>query len=303
MVRGRGGGGAGAIRVGFVGLGNMGGPMAARLLDAGFDVVGYDSDQRARTRLVERRGVAAGALAEVARDAEVVITMLPDGRVVREAVTGPGGLAEELGRGAILLDMSSSDPVGTRTLGAELEERGIAMVDAPVSGGVAGARRGTLAIMAGGEGAAVERVRPLLERLGAKVIPTGALGSGHATKALNNLLSAAGLLAAAEVMLVGRRFGLDPELLLQALNSSTGRNNSTENKIAQFVLSGSFDSGFGLDLMVKDMRTALALADTTETQAALGTRCFELWSEAGRELGADADHTAVARWLEERSGA
>jgi 3-hydroxyisobutyrate dehydrogenase len=301
VVRGRRGGGAGAIRVGFVGLGNMGGPMAARLVHAGFDLVGHDRDEAAAARLAERGGSTVRTIGEVARGADVVITMLPDGRVVRDVVTGPGGLTEELARGALVLDMSSSDAVGTRVLGAELEALGIALVDAPVSGGVAGAERGTLAVLAGGDSAAIERVRPILERLGGNLILTGALGSGHATKALNNLLSAAGLLAAAEVIAVGRRFGLDPEVLLQALNASSGRNNSTENKIAQFVLSRSFDSGFGLDLMVKDMRAALALAESTETPAPLGQRCLELWSEAGETLGEGADHTAVARWVEGRS--
>jgi 3-hydroxyisobutyrate dehydrogenase len=280
----------------------MGGPMAARLAGAGVELVGYDRDGAASARLGERGGATAETLGEVARGADVVITMLPDGRVVRDVVTGPGGLAAELARGAVLVDMSSSDPVGTRELGAELEALGIAMVDAPVSGGVAGAEEGTLAVMAGGERAAVERVRPLLERVGRNVVLTGGLGSGHATKALNNLLSAVGLLAAAEVLLVGRRFGLDAEVLLQALNSSSGRNNSTENKIARFVLSRSFDSGFGLELMVKDMRAAVALADRTDTPAPLGERCLELWSEAGRELGPGADHTSVVRWVEERSG-
>jgi 3-hydroxyisobutyrate dehydrogenase len=280
----------------------MGGPMAARLVDAGFDLVGHDLDADAVARLVERGGASAQTLAEAARGADVVITMLPNGDVVRAVVTGPDGVAGGLAPGAVVLDMSSSDPVGTRALGAELEAAGIALVDAPVSGGVAGAERGTLAVMAGGEAAVVERVRPLLEAVGGQIVPTGALGSGHATKALNNLLSAAGLLAAAEVLLVGRRFGLDADVLLAALNASSGRNNSTENKIAQFVLSRSFDSGFGLELMVKDLRTALALADGTGTPAPLGERCLELWSEAGDELGPGADHTAVVRWAEARAG-
>jgi 3-hydroxyisobutyrate dehydrogenase len=179
----------------------------------------------------------------------------------------------------------------------------VTLVDAPVSGGVAAAERGTLTVMAGGDSAGVARVRPLLEVLGGNIVLTGPLGSGHATKALNNLLSAAGLMVAAEVLLVGQRFGLDPGVMLDALNSSSGRNNSTENKIGQFVLSRSFDSGFGIGLMVKDLRTALDLADSTDTPTPLGRRCLELWDEAGAELGGEADHTAVVRWAEQRSGA
>jgi len=171
-------------------------------------------------------------------------------------------------------------------------------VDAPVSGGVPRAEAGTLAIMAGGERHTIERCRPLLGTMGEHIFATGPLGSGHALKALNNLVSAAGLLASAEALLIGRRFGLEPDVMVDVFNASTARNNSTENKFKQFVFSRRFSSGFALDLMVKDLTTALDLAEATETPASFSALCRELWSKAQAELEAGADHTAVVQWLE-----
>ena len=193
--------------------------------------------------------------------------------------------------------MSSSAPMGTRALGEELAQRGVAMVDAPVSGGVAKARDATLAIMAGGLPEHVERARPVLEKLGAKIIPTGPLGSGHAMKALNNYVSAAGLAAAAEALLVARAFGLDPAVMTDVLNASTGRNNSTENKLKQYVLSGTFSAGFAMDLMAKDLATALDLAHSLGVPAPLAEECIALWSKASKSLPG-ADHTAIYSFLE-----
>ena len=301
-------------RVGFVGIGNMGRPMASRLVEAGFDVVVYDARPEATRAFVEQhRARAAGCLAEVGRLCDVVITMLPNGRVVREVVLGePGGRGETgdekdslvagMQPGSVLVDMSSSSPVGTRELGRELAARGIAMLDAPVSGGVKRAQSGTLAIMVGGDPAVAERCRPLFEAMGQSIFLTGPLGSGHALKALNNLVSAAGLIAAAEALLIGQKFGLDPQVMIDVFNSSTARNNSTENKFKQFILSRSFASGFSLDLMVKDLTTAVELAQATDTPAPFGSLCRELWAAAQAQLGRGEDHTAVVKWLERLAG-
>ena len=194
--------------------------------------------------------------------------------------------------------MSSSAPVGTRALGTDLAARGIALVDAPVSGGVKRAIDGTLAIMVGGEAADIERARPLLAAMGRDIFPTGALGSGHAMKALNNYVSAAGLAAAAEAVLVGERFGLDPGVMVDILNASTGRNNATENKLKQFILSRRYGAGFSLGLMAKDLRTALETAEATATPAPLAAACIAMWNAAEARLGGAADHTEIARYLE-----
>jgi 3-hydroxyisobutyrate dehydrogenase len=218
---------------------------------------------------------------------------------VREVVVE---VVDCLDPGSVVVDMSSSSPTGTRQLGRLLAARSVDLLDAPVSGGVPRAEAGTLAIMAGGEPHVLERCRPLLAAMGEPIFSTGPLGSGHAMKALNNHVSAAGLLAAAEALIIGRRFGLDPDVMVDVLNASSGRNNSTENKFKQQVFSRRFSSGFALHLMVKDLATALDLAEATGTPASFSDRCRELWSAAQASLEPDADHTAVVQWLENVAG-
>lgn len=266
-----------------VGIGTMGAPMAALLVGAGYDVRVHDRDPLLVRDFVDRHGgTAAARVEEVVTGGGVVVTMLPDGDIVRSVVEGlladgRGPLAE-LGPSGTVVDMSSSDPSGTVALGARLGAHGIDLLDAPVSGGLARARTGDLSIFVGGDEAARERCGALFAVLGREVWPVGGLGAGHALKALNNLMSATGLLIAAEVLIVGRRFGLEPATMLAAINASTDRNNSTENKIAEFVLSRSFDAGFALELMLKDLRTAVRLADDTGTPTPLATMVTELWA-------------------------
>lgn len=295
------GGAAGALlpdaAVAFVGLGQMGLPMASRLVAAGYRVRGADVSAAARDAFARAGGAAAPSLREAAEGAAAVVTMLPNGRVVREAVLGPDGAAAALAPGALVLDMSSSAPLDTQALGRDLADRGVALVDAPVSGGVKRATDGTLAIMAGGDPAQVERARPLLDALGQRVFATGALGSGHAMKALNNYVSASGLVAACEALLVGQAFGLDPDTIVDVLNASTGRNNSTEVKLKPFVISGSFASGFSLALMAKDLRLAADLAEALGVPAAGTERIAALWQDALARLGSGADHTEIYRYL------
>jgi 3-hydroxyisobutyrate dehydrogenase len=199
--------------------------------------------------------------------------------------------------GTVVVDAGSSAPAGTATVGAALAERGVEMVDAPVSGGVARARTGELTAMAGGDPGTLARCRPLLDAFAARVLETGPLGSGHATKALNNYVSAAGLLAALEALTAAERVGLDPAVVLAALNASSGRNNSTETKIAQFVLSETFGSGFALGLMAKDVRTAQQVARDAGVPARLLDACALLWDEAAAWAADGADHTEVGRAL------
>jgi 3-hydroxyisobutyrate dehydrogenase len=227
-----------------------------------------------------------------------VILMLPDSRIVRQVLLADG-LLDALEPGSLVIDMSSSEPTETQALAGEAERRGVQLMDAPVSGGVKGAVEGTLTIMAGGTEEQFERARPLLEAIGGRVLHVGGVGAGHAFKALNNLLSGTTLLASAEALLVGRRFGLDPELLVETINVSTGRSYSTEYKLPEFVLTGTYDAGFALRLMAKDMRIASGLAEATGTPLELGRLSTELWERAAEELPADADHTEIARWLEE----
>jgi 3-hydroxyisobutyrate dehydrogenase len=286
--------------IGFVGLGNMGEPMSARLGGAGFRVVGFDVDAQARERAADNAGVdVVSTVGAVAAGTGAVLLSLPDSRVVREVVLDEG-LLEAMEPGALLIDMSSSDASETRALAVDLAARGIRFLDAPVSGGVAGAREGTLTIMVGGAEADLADARSVLEVLGKQVIHVGDLGAGHAVKALNNLLSATSLLASSEVLVTALEFGLDPEVVLDVINRSSGRSWSTELKLPRFVLTQSFDSGFGLRLMLKDMRIATSLAREMGTPALLGEAVVEQWAEAAAALGEDADHTEIARWVAQR---
>ena len=295
-------------RIGIIGLGKMGAPMARNLKRAGFHVALNDIDMTlARALAQEIGGDAFERLPEMAQACRVVITMVPDGRIVREVVLGragnpESGLAAGFAKGSVLIDMSSSAPVGTKQLGNELAARGIDMLDAPVSGGVRRAVPAQLAIMIGGKPELIERCRPVLSALGSQLFIAGSLGAGHAIKCLNNYVSAAGLLAAAEGLVAAQRFGLDPKVALEVLNASTGKNNSTENKFAQFVYSRSFGSGFSLGLMAKDLRTALELAAAVKAPMPLGEHCVPLWNDAEAALGAGADHTEIVRVLEKITG-
>ena len=279
--------------IGFVGLGNMGAEMSARLVAAGFTVHGFDIAPAARAALADAGGQPHDTLRDAVRDARVVILMLPGSDVVEAVARDPEFAPRENGT---VIDMSSSEPARTRALAAELGRRGITLIDAPVSGGVAGARAGRLTIMVGAGAETLDRLRPVLEPLG-NPVHVGGVGAGHAIKALNNLLSATHLLSTAEVMAAGQRFGLDPQVMLDVFNSSSGQSGSTRNKWPSFVLPGTFDSGFALRLMVKDMRIALGLAEQVGAADRLSRDSLEIWAAAADALPPTADHTELARWV------
>ena len=282
----------------------MGLPMAARVAVQGYPVHAYDSSAAASKAICAVGGVqAATDLADIGRKCEVVILMLPDSAVVKKVLYGEhDGLAARLKNGAVVIDMSSSNPSVTRELGPRLKTAGVDLVDAPVSGGVKRAVDGSLAIMAGGEAAVIARVKPLLLTMGKTIIETGMLGSGHAMKALNNYVSAAGLLAACEALKVGADFGIAPDKIVAVLNASTGKNNSTENKLMQFIVSGSFNSGFSLGLMKKDINIATDLAKSLGSATLLGEVLLKSWVDAEAKLSGAADHTEIYRMLDRAIG-
>ena len=271
--------------VGFIGLGRMGELMSANLARAGFEIQTWDKANKGNRS--SARDAAAGA--------DVLITMVPDGKAVADAVTAalPG-----LQRGAVVVDMSSSDPATTRKLARMLAAKGIAMVDAPVSGAVAKARDGTLSIMVGGNEADISRVRPVLEKMGSEIFHCGELGAGHATKALNNYLGAAGTIAGFEALLIGKAFGLDPKTLVDVINASTGKNSTTERKIPQQIFTKAFASGFKLALMSKDVGIAARLSQDTGVPAPYLKQTLKHWRDAERSLPAGADHTEIYKYLE-----
>ena len=312
---------AAPLRIGFVGVGMMGAPMARCLLRAGYELFIADSDAARRGAFTDG-GEAQRLEPQNAARLDALITMLPSSQIVERALLGaapesgdatnegsgdePGeaarGWARDLPPGALVIDMSSSEPARSRQLAVRLSRMGLAYLDAPVSGGVRKAQSGSLAILVGGEAAVLERCRPLLRAMGSSVLHVGAAGAGHAAKALNNYVSAAGLVAAVEALHVAERFGIAPAVMTEVLNASTGRNNTTENKVSQFMLSGSFASGFTLQLMVKDLKIAQALGQAVGYPMRFGAACAALWEQAGQQAGRTSDHTEMYRLLADESG-
>jgi 3-hydroxyisobutyrate dehydrogenase len=297
-----------AIRkIGFVGVGNMGNPMAGHLVKAGFDVTVFDARAEAMQAFVAQHGGKnAVSLVEVANGADVVITMLPDDKVVREVILGEGSencVAAGLAKGAVVMDMSTCNPTGTRSLSEALELRGIGVVDAPVMGGVVFAKDATLDIMVGGDAALVKRLEPVLKALGRSVIHCGTVGSAHAMKALANYVNACALINVIEAMAVGKRFGLDAKLMADALiPMCAGRNHPIAKKVVPHVLTRRFGTGMAMGFIAKDVKIAVDTAHAIGAFAPLGERVAELWSTAARELGANLDQTEIARYWEEANG-
>ena len=290
------------MNIGFVGLGAMGFPMATRIAAAGETPTVFDLDAAAAQRLATTASVRVAQNRDDFRALDVVVTMLPTGAIVREVLTGPNGIASVLSAGALIIDMSSSEPEGTRALGAELKAKGIALVDAPVSGGVPRATDGTLTIMIGGESADIQRARPVLELMGKRLFEVGALGAGHAMKALNNYVSAAAFQATSEALLIGKRFGIDPTQLIDILNVSTGRNFHSELSMKDHVIAGRHAAGFLLALAAKDVRIAAGLAASMKIDAPMLKLSAAQMSAASEQLGPKADVTeAIKAWGQQQA--
>jgi 3-hydroxyisobutyrate dehydrogenase len=285
--------------VGLIGIGSMGWPMGARIRQAGFRLTVIDAVPGRAEQFAKETGAAAAASnAALARDSDIVITMLPTSNEVAQALGGTDGLLASLRPGSVIVEMSSGLPSRTRELAEQVKAKGSVLIDAPVSGGVSRAKTGELAIMVGGDAGVIERVTPVLKAMGTSITRVGDVGSAHAMKALNNLVSAGGFLIGIEALLIGSKFGIDEAVMVDILNASTGMNNSTQKKFKQFVLSRAFNAGFGLDLMAKDLTIALDLAKETATPVPFAALCREMWAAASVMLGKGQDHTAVAKLSE-----
>ena len=286
------------MRIGFVGLGNMGVPMAANLARSTHELLVHDVEfARAQKFVAAHGGTAAASLSDLAA-AEIVITMLPDGHVVRDVYMGPGGLATALHSGAIAVDMSSSDPPHAPA-GRRACAHGISLVDAPVSGARPRATDATLAIMIGADDIdARERARPVLSLLGNRLFDVGPLGAGHAMKkCLNNYMAAAGYVAAAEALLAGKRFGLDPTRMLEVINVSTGRNFNTEVVLQEHVVNRRYATGFSLGLLAKDVGIAANLMRSVNLDAPVAAQINERYKTALARLGTGRDNSeAILAW-------
>jgi 3-hydroxyisobutyrate dehydrogenase len=280
-------------RVGFIGLGNMGTPMAGHLAGAGFRLTVADTAPGVVDRFVAANpGSAAAAGPESFAAAEALILMLPTSQIV-EDVLERDQVADALPPGCLVIDMSSSEPLRTRALAGRLQARGLPMLDAPVSGGVRGARAATLSVLAGGAAGDLERATPLLSAMAGPIIHVGDIGSGHAAKALNNLVSAATMSVTVEALAVAGAFGISADTMTQVLNSSSGRSNTSENKVAQFMTSGRFDSGFSLALMAKDVGLALGLARSLNRPVEVSGHVADQWRRLAGQAGPATDHTQL----------
>lgn len=282
-----------AQRIAFIGLGNMGSPMTTRLVAAGYEVHGFDVAEAARQRFAEVGGTPAETAVGAVDGADVIITMLPNSDIVDAVVAE---VLPSVAPGALFVDMSSSEPLRTRDLAERVAAGGARLIDAPVSGGVKGATEGTLAIMVGGPADTFAEVEPVLAALG-KPTHVGAIGAGHALKAINNLMSAIHLWGSSEAMLTGIEFGLDPNVMLEVINASSGRSGSTQYKWPTFIVPETYNAGFGAALMLKDMKIATGLAHALGTPSTLSDVAVAHWTRAVAELEPGSDHTAVALWL------
>ena len=287
--------------IAFIGLGMMGRPMATRLAEAGFKLRVFDVSQKAVSDFVGAHpsALATASAKAAAQGADALITMLPDGKIVRAAVLeGRDPAVEGLAAGALVMDMSSSNPVDTQKLAKDLAARGVALLDAPVSGGVKRAIDGSLSIMVGGSAADLERTQPVFGAMGKTITFCGPAGAGHALKALNNYLSATSLVAMCEALVVGEAFGLDPGTMVDVFNSSSGMSNSTQVKGRQQVVSRAFAAGFTTSLMAKDLRTAGDVATFLKLKMPVLEQAVAYWNDADGKLGKGADHTEIFRYAE-----
>jgi 3-hydroxyisobutyrate dehydrogenase-like beta-hydroxyacid dehydrogenase len=289
-------------KLGLIGLGNIGEPICRRLLENGYEVYIYDATPEAVAKLSDSPAEPARNLKDLARSTEVVLLSLPNSDVVERVVLGDGGLLESLSSGKVLIDTSSSRPSSTRTIAAALAGAGTEMLDAPVSGGILRAREGELAVMVGGEMEVFERCYEILRAFGSQVFHVGGHGAGHLVKSLNNLLSATTLASAAETVVLANRAGIMPETFLEVINAGNARSYSTEVKFPNFILDRSFDDGFALDLMVKDLKIALETAAEMDHPMLSGSTIAQLWEAAAAHGYGPEGHTSIYAFLEDLSG-
>ena len=277
--------------IGFIGLGNMGAPMAGRLLAAGYPLVVHDARASAGESFRARGARWADTPAAVASATRTIITIVPSSREVRLVFEGPAGLLSALASGALCLEMTTADPSATRELAPKVAH----LIDAPVSGGVRGATEGTLAIMVGGPAELLERARPVLEAMGKHIFHAGPVGTGHAIKLVNNMCSAGILALTIEAVAVAAKAGVDPARAVEIIQASSGRSNASDYKFPRFILNGAFDAGFAIRLMLKDVDGYARLAQESGVPSLIGRVASEVYRMAVTRGMAELDHTAVAR--------
>ncbi len=279
--------------VGVVGLGNMGRGMAISLKRGGHQVLGTDASEATRTALAAEGIEIHADVAALCREAELVILSLPTADIVDAVVTGENGILAHARPGLLVVDTSTSHPDTTRRLAKLLADAGVALIDAPVSGGPKGAITGTMTMVIGGSEADVARAEPILEAISAKRVHVGAVGAGHVTKIINNLLCAAHLLTAAEAVKIARSAGVDAERMLEGINAGSGRSGVTQVNFPTWVLNGAFDSGFTMKLMRKDVRLGAQLVDELGLSLPLAAEAAKLWAGSADTIADGEDFNRI----------
>ncbi len=289
------------MRIGFIGVGNMGGPIATHLISAGHELLAFDLDDHALSRLVELGAQKVSSAAATAEGSEVVFLSLPMPSDVEQVVSGADGLFSIMDPGQMVIDLSTSSPTLSRSLALEGQKQGIDFLDAPVSGGVYGARKGTLAVMVGGSEEAFERSLPLLELFAAKAVRCGDAGAGNVVKAVNNMLAFVGMMGATEALLLGSKAGVDPQVLREVVEASSGASfvwSSGTRAILRDRLAPSFTNA----LACKDIGLAVDLADELEVPVPMGRHTQHLLESYCDSGFADEDILATIRALEDEAG-
>ena len=287
--------------IGFIGVGRMGGAMASRLLRAGHALTVYDTSAEA-VRALETQGAArANSPAAVASAARIVLASLPTPQVVLNAVSGPNGIREGTAV-RYFVDLSTSGPAAALAIDKALRERGVTALDAPVSGGMSRAAAGTLAIMVSGPKPAFTALEPMLRHLGQLFFVGEKAGLGQTLKLANNLMSQAAIAITAEALAMGVKAGLDPTVMLDVINASSGRNTASQEKFPKHVLTRRFDFGFSTGLALKDVRLCLDEARALGVPMTIGQAVEQLLAATHAEFGPESDCTSVARTVEQRAG-
>ena len=287
--------------IGFIGTGRMGGPMAGRLMDAGYSLSVYDTQAEATRPLVERGARLAHSPAEVASASDIVLASLPTPDIVKTVALGPNGISSG-NRARIIIDLSTSGPGAAKLIAQEFAPRNMTLVDAPVSGGIKGAVAGTLAVMVSCPKPTYDIVEPILKTFG-KLFYTGEKpGTAQTAKLANNLMAAAALVITSEAVAMGVKGGVDAKVLIDIINASSGRNSASEDKFPRAVLPGTFDFGFTTGLSYKDVRLCIDEAEAMGVPMVCGSVVRQMLAITAAKYGASSDFTSIAKVLEEWAG-
>ncbi|KYH31786.1 2-(hydroxymethyl)glutarate dehydrogenase [Moorella mulderi DSM 14980] len=290
-----------SYKIGFIGLGQMGGRMCKRLIE-GNDVIAFDVNKNRLKQVVDLGAKEAKSPKELAAYSDFILASLPDSNVVESVVFGQDGIIEGCQSGAVFIDLSSSRPASTQKIALELKKKNVSMLDAPVSRGVAAAEKGTLSMMVGGDAAVLEKCKPILQILATDIYHVGDIGAGHILKMLNNLVSSTCFIITAEALVLGAKAGLDPKLVNDVLNASSGRSYATEKRFPDYVFKNNLNSGFSIKLMHKDISMCLEFAQQMLVPLPVGSSVVQTYTTAMSQGRGDDDNLCMVEIMEKIVG-